>query len=200
MASRLALADAPYTAHHRPERALRPVPPVGTRRVGRPRGSNSDARRQMIVSAGIKVFAARGYDAATLKEVADLVDVTRPAVHHYFAGKAPLYQAALERAREIVLANWSGSTSGLLEGRTCDDEVRFACALLGTSLAQSRRLAEIAPMIAEIADEVRQLCRSATTPTAAAGRDTSTEILTATIIGQWVLTAASLPSLDSTGS
>ncbi|WP_059020538.1 helix-turn-helix domain-containing protein [Mycobacterium sp. M26] len=198
MASRLALADAPYTAQQRrAERALRPVPPVGTRRVGRPRGSNSDARRQMIVSAGIQVFAARGYDAATLKEVADLVDVTRPAVHHYFAGKAPLYQAALERAREIVLANWSGSTTGLLDGRTCDDEVRFACALLGTSLAQSRRLAEIAPLITEIADEVRQLCRSAT---AGASPDSSTEILTATIIGQWVLTAAALPQLDPAGS
>ncbi|WP_328354226.1 TetR/AcrR family transcriptional regulator [Mycobacterium sp. NBC_00419] len=195
MASRLALADAPYTPQQRrAERALRPVPPVGTRRVGRPRGSNSDARRQMIVAAGIQVFAARGYDAATLKEVADLVDVTRPAVHHYFAGKAPLYQASLERAREIVLTNWTGSTAGLLDGRTSDDEVRFACALLGTSLAQSRRLAEIAPMITGIADEVRQLCKSAG---AGVGSGASEDILTATIIGQWVLTAATLPPLDA---
>lgn len=148
----------------------------------------------MIVAAGIQVFAARGYDAATLKEVADLVDVTRPAVHHYFAGKAPLYQASLERAREIVLTNWTGSTAGLLDGRTSDDEVRFACALLGTSLAQSRRLAEIAPMITGIADEVRQLCKSAG---AGVGSGASEDILTATIIGQWVLTAATLPPLDA---
>ena len=133
--------------------------------MGRPPGSDSEARRRTLVSAAIRVFACRGFDAATLKDVADLADITRPAVHHYFAGKTPLYQAALDRAHEIVMAPWACSppsvdtVDALLDEQESDAEVRWASALLGTSLAQTNRLAEVAPRITDIADEVKRLCK-----------------------------------------
>lgn len=165
--------------------------------MGRPPGSDSEARRRTLVSAAIRVFACRGFDAATLQDVADLADITRPAVHHYFAGKTSLYQAALDRAHEIVMAPWACSppspetVDSFLDAQECDAEVRWASALLGTSLAQTHRIAEVAPRITDIADEVKQLCKQP----AAAPDDRSAEHLAARIVGRWVLTAAALPAM-----
>ncbi len=167
---------------------VRRLPTVSKRGVGRPRGSNGEVRRPLIVSAAIHIFAYRGYDAATLQEVADLVDITRPAVHHYFPGKAPLYRAALDRAYEIVMP--------ALAARPTDafitppqGEMRLASALLGASLAQSNRIADIAPRITTIADELRRVCE------AARGTD-GTDTLLAAVVGRWVLTASTLSEPD----
>lgn len=172
--------------------------------MGRPRGSDSEARRRTLVSAAIRVFACRGFDAATLQDVADLADITRPAVHHYFAGKTPLYQAALDRAHEIVMTPWActppspETVDAFLDEQESDDEARWASALLGTSLAQTNRLAEVAPQISDIADELKRLCKEAsaahTDPLTSASRDRSAELLAARIVGRWVMMAATLPA------
>lgn len=199
MATRLALADAPHAPLERRARPnLRAVPSTETRRVGRPRGSDSEARRRTLVSAAIRVFACRGFDAATLQDVADLADITRPAVHHYFAGKTPLYQAALERAREIVMAPWvcapptADTLDAFFDSLESDTEVRWASALLGTSLAQANRIAEVAPRITDIADEVKQFSRDAALTSDSPDR--TAEVLASRIVGRWVLTAAALPA------
>ena len=145
----------------------------------------------MIISAAVRMFAYRGYDAATLREVADLVGVTRTAVHHYFPGKAPLYRAALDRACEIVLpaAARPETLASPSEG-----DVRLACALLGTSLAQSHRIADVAPRITSISADLRRICAQA----APAGEaDQRAELLVALIVGRWVLTACELTAPDS---
>jgi AcrR family transcriptional regulator len=180
MASRLASAGAPDVPRGRAS--------PGKRAVGRPRGSNADARRQMIVSAAIRVFAYRGFDAATLQEVADLVDITRPAVHHYFPGKRPLYRAALDQAYEIAMTTLAAHPIEAFIARP-EGELRVASALLGTALAQSHRIADIAPRINTIADDLRKLCEQATGPD---GSEHCADLLVALVVGRWVLTASDL--------
>ncbi|WP_319432279.1 helix-turn-helix domain-containing protein [Mycobacterium sp. RTGN5] len=162
------------------------------RTPGRPRGSNTDARREMIISAAVRVFAYRGYDAATVQEVADLVGITRPAVHHYFPGKAPLYRAALDRACDTVM---TPVTAHPLQRFTAPAEggLRLGCALLGTSLAQSHRIAEIAPRITSVAADLRLLCEEAM-----GGHDDEhrADLLVAMIVGRWVLAACDLTWSD----
>jgi AcrR family transcriptional regulator len=170
---------------------LAPAQP-SKRTPGRPRGANTDARREMIISASMRVFAYRGYDAATLREVADLVGITRPAVHHYFPGKAPLYRAALDRAHDTVMAPLATHP---LERFTVppQGELRLACALLGTSLAQSHRIADIAPRITSVSTDLRRLCEEATD---AEDHEHRVDLLVAVIVGRWVLTACDLTWLD----
>jgi AcrR family transcriptional regulator len=160
--------------------------------VGRPRGANTDARRETITSAAVRVFAYRGYDAATLQEVSDLVGITRPAVHHYFPGKAPLYRAALDRAHDHVMTAMAEQP---IETFTVppQGEFRLACALLGTSLAQSHRIADIAPRITSVSTDLRRLCEEAM---GADGDDQQADLLVAAIVGRWVLTACGLTWLD----
>ena len=58
------------------------------------RPGNADTRGE-IVEAAKRVFAAKGYDGASLRAVAREAQVDPALVHHYFDGKASLFVAAM---------------------------------------------------------------------------------------------------------
>src|SRR5271154_647263 len=58
------------------------------------RPGNADTRGE-IVEAAKRVFAAKGYDGASLRAVAREAEVDPALVHHYFDGKASLFVAAM---------------------------------------------------------------------------------------------------------
>jgi AcrR family transcriptional regulator len=58
------------------------------------RPGNVDTRGQ-IIDAAKRVFAAKGYDGASLRAVAREAEVDPALVHHYFDGKASLFVAAM---------------------------------------------------------------------------------------------------------
>jgi len=58
------------------------------------RPGNVDTRGE-IVEAAKRVFAAKGYDGASLRAVAREAEVDPALVHHYFDGKAALFVAAM---------------------------------------------------------------------------------------------------------
>jgi AcrR family transcriptional regulator len=66
---------------------------VSAAAVGR-RPGNADTRGE-IVEAAKRVFAAKGYDGASLRAVAREAGVDPALVHHYFHGKASLFVAAM---------------------------------------------------------------------------------------------------------
>jgi AcrR family transcriptional regulator len=61
-------------------------------RVERKRGR----RIQEILTAAAELFGARGYDAVSLEDVADRLDVTKGSLYYYFASKDELVTAAIE--------------------------------------------------------------------------------------------------------
>lgn len=68
--------------------------PIGTAspRVQRKRGRRVEA----IVRAAADLFAERGYDAVSLEDVADRLDVTKGSLYYYFSSKDELGTAAIE--------------------------------------------------------------------------------------------------------
>jgi AcrR family transcriptional regulator len=58
------------------------------------RPGNADTRGE-IVEAAKRVFAAKGYNGASLRAVAREAQVDPALVHHYFDGKASLFVAAM---------------------------------------------------------------------------------------------------------
>jgi AcrR family transcriptional regulator len=58
------------------------------------RPGNVDTRGQ-IIEAAKRVFADKGYEAASLRAVAREAEVDPALVHHYFDGKASLFVAAM---------------------------------------------------------------------------------------------------------
>jgi AcrR family transcriptional regulator len=54
-------------------------------------------RRQVILEAATHVFAERGYEGATISEIAERSQVTRPIVYDHFATKKALLLALIEQ-------------------------------------------------------------------------------------------------------
>jgi AcrR family transcriptional regulator len=61
-------------------------------RVQRKRGR----RIQQILTTAAELFGERGYDAVSLEDVADALDVTKGSLYYYFASKDELVTAAIE--------------------------------------------------------------------------------------------------------
>ena len=55
-----------------------------------------DRRRQEIVAVAADLFGERGFDAVSLDDVAERLDVTKGSLYHYFSGKEELAGAAIE--------------------------------------------------------------------------------------------------------
>lgn len=72
---------------------LRPnLPASGARRE-----RNAIATRARLLDAAEREFAARGFQGARLREIADIAGVQPALIHHYFTDKHGLYRAVLDR-------------------------------------------------------------------------------------------------------
>ncbi|HAM21143.1 MAG TPA: TetR family transcriptional regulator, partial [Actinobacteria bacterium] len=48
-------------------------------------------RREQLVAVGRKLFAAKGYEAVSVEEIAAKAEVSKPVVYEHFGGKEGLY-------------------------------------------------------------------------------------------------------------
>lgn len=64
------------------------------------RNANHSATRQQILQAALKSFADCGYAAASVQEIVDAAQVSKPALYYYFKDKADLFHALVDRAHD----------------------------------------------------------------------------------------------------
>jgi AcrR family transcriptional regulator len=64
------------------------------------------ARRDVIERAATEVFAERGYQSASIDEIARRSGVSAPVVYDHFDSKADLHRRLLERHRDELVAVW----------------------------------------------------------------------------------------------
>jgi AcrR family transcriptional regulator len=80
--------------------------------MARPRAADYDAKRQLIRDRAAELFAARGFAATSIADIARACDVTKSLVYHYFRAKDDIlydllaeHVGRLEReARDAVAA------------------------------------------------------------------------------------------------
>ncbi|BBX65166.1 TetR family transcriptional regulator [Mycobacterium saskatchewanense] len=79
---------------------------IGKRRTAAVRdgGENYAQRRREIVAAGAAVFRERGYEAASLRDVAERLGTDRASLYYYVASKNELFQLVTRTAVEEVVA------------------------------------------------------------------------------------------------
>lgn len=72
----------------------------------RRRGSDTKAE---IVEVALELFTAQGYDATSLREVADRLSITKAALYYHFSSKADIVRAFFEDYLEALsgLATWA---------------------------------------------------------------------------------------------
>jgi len=69
-------------------------------------------RERLILDVAHARFAARGYAAVTMDDVAADAGVTKPLLYAYFGNKERLYLACMERSGEAMLAVVGAAVSG----------------------------------------------------------------------------------------
>lgn len=76
--------------------------------------------RDQILTEATRLFAARGFDATPLQDVADAVGIRKPSLLYHFPSKAALRQGVLEK----MAVHWSEVLPRLLKAAT-SGEGRF---------------------------------------------------------------------------
>ena len=65
-------------------------------RIGRPPASDAAPTAERILSAALELFAARGFAATSVRQIAAAVGVTDAALYSHFAGKQAIFDRLLE--------------------------------------------------------------------------------------------------------
>lgn len=61
-------------------------------------------RREQLLDVGRGVFAEKGYEAASIEEIAQRARITKPVVYEHFGGKEGLYAVIVDREVERLLS------------------------------------------------------------------------------------------------
>jgi AcrR family transcriptional regulator len=79
---------------------------IGRRRAAARADSNDEyrARRRDLIRAAAIVFKEKGYEAATLNDVAERFGADRASLYYYISGKQELFQEAIREGVEANLA------------------------------------------------------------------------------------------------
>src|SRR3954470_6292147 len=60
-------------------------------------------REEKMLDAALGVFTARGFDAASMDEIAAASGITKPMLYSYFGSKEGLYLACIDRAARPLI-------------------------------------------------------------------------------------------------
>lgn len=60
-------------------------------------------RRLALIHAAIHVFARKGYEGASVEEIAGAASVTKPVLYDHFSSKEDIFVAAIEQIRDGLL-------------------------------------------------------------------------------------------------
>ncbi len=69
--------------------------------MARPVNANAEQTRQRILQGGADLFAERGFEGASVRQIARRAGVSLGMIRHYFGSKEGLYRACIASAFEI---------------------------------------------------------------------------------------------------
>lgn len=69
-------------------------------------------RRAQLLDVGRTVFAERGFEAASVEEIAGRAKITKPVVYEHFSGKEGLYAVIVDREVQALLGRITAALAG----------------------------------------------------------------------------------------
>jgi len=114
------------------------------------------AKRRQIVEGAREIFLARGFDAASMSDIAKAAGVSKGTLYVYFKDKEELFSA-------IVMAECAGQAEGIFHLDPADPDVEGALTRLGIAyvnfLCQPAKASALRTVIA-IADRMPEIGRT----------------------------------------
>lgn len=98
--------------------------------------------RQRIQQVALELFAERGYDKTSLREVADRLGITRPALYYHFATKQDILAGVVADMAAALdeLTGWAAAQPDTAEAR--HEILRRIAELIGGQWSQLMRFAQ----------------------------------------------------------
>jgi AcrR family transcriptional regulator len=132
-------------------------------RSGRPPREFAGEVEERILDAAARVFLERGFEGATVDEIADIAHAGKPTIYARFPGKEALFTAVMARnVREITRSLESIIPTGAtIEERLASIAIAFlrrllaaeAVGLFRAAVAEARRFPDVAASVSRIAYE-----------------------------------------------
>ena len=72
-------------------------------------------RREQLIEVGRSLFAAKGFEAVSVEEIAAHAKVSKPIVYEHFGGKEGLYAVIVDREMRAL----TGTLTAALDDRPC---------------------------------------------------------------------------------
>lgn len=130
------------------------------RRQGRPAGATAADTERRILDAALTCFAARGYDATSIRDIVAAAGVTTPTLYHHCRRKCDLFARLVAATCEEPLASWEQVRPTAADWRQL--LTRFAVESFALARADARlpRLlfqSTFGPPLPEVADLLSEL-------------------------------------------
>lgn len=111
--------------------------------MARPTAADHDDKAAAVMAAAGRVFAERGYEGATMADVARAAGFSKAGVYHYFASKEHLLHGLLKASLEQVVEDLHRADPG----RFADPSVRMAALVEAYVRSFTSRLRVITPLL-----------------------------------------------------
>lgn len=132
-------------------------------RTGRPPREFAGEVEERILDAAAKVFLERGFEGATVDEIADVAHAGKPSIYARFSGKEALFAAVIAR---LVRQNTASLQSVAVLGSTLEDRLEHLAealirnvlvpdriGLVRAAIAEARRFPMLASTVSRMARE-----------------------------------------------
>ena len=124
--------------------------------------------RQLLIDAGIKLIAEKGYDSASIGDIATLAEVTKGAVYYHFRSKENFVLEIIKQRSEsnlarlkqlrkdnIPITEWIENVFSMIIGFPDTDQQHFLLQVMVASIRPEHKM--IAALVAEIHAKWRKL-------------------------------------------
>lgn len=106
---------------------------------------SAERTRERLIEVGTELFATRGLDGTTIRDLAEAAGVNVAAVHYHFGGKDALYAAVVERVfegmkglREMLEAELANARKAVSQAGAIESLTRCVRALLAIVFRDNR--------------------------------------------------------------
>jgi AcrR family transcriptional regulator len=136
----------------------------GVVRSGRPPRELAGEVEERILDAAAKVFLERGFEGASVDEIADVARAGKPTIYARFPGKEPLFAAVMARNVRKITSSFEriAPTGATIEERLASIAVAFlrkvlvanTVGLIRAAVAEARRFPDVAASVSRIGREL----------------------------------------------
>jgi AcrR family transcriptional regulator len=70
---------------------------------------SGEERRQQLLDVARSLFAEKGFDGASVEEIAHRANVSKPVVYEHFGGKEGVYAVVVDREMHYLLSSMTGA-------------------------------------------------------------------------------------------